>query len=164
MTIMEDKTSIQSGSELKMIAISTGGAFQEDVARCYPERIDSRRIWYYGPFSERYHFRPRDGRDLDNGGGSGKLSAVADTRQSLDAGIDVGPFAYRHCPKVSDARPAVMPTAPAPAGSNQPERYHFYNVLWVETIEEVMYRKAAGRVPKEIWELNCGEPTEVVLG
>jgi hemoglobin-like flavoprotein len=51
-----------------------------------------------------------------------------------------------------------------PTGSEQPEEYHFYNVLWVETIHGVMYRKAAGRILKEAWELNYGEPMEVLLG
>lgn len=165
MTVMENNASVQSGSELKMIAISTGSALQRDVAKSYPEMIDSRGYWRYGPLLEYYHFRPLDRRDacsLDNGAGSEKLSAADDTQRSLDAGIDVGPFAYPRRPGTSNESPAVRQTAPG--GSNKPERYHFYNVLWVETIKGVMYRKAAGRVPKEIWELNCGEPTKIVLG
>lgn len=163
MTIMENNVSVQSGSPLKMIAISTGSASQRDVARSYPEMIDSRGYWRYGPLLEFYHFRPLDCHDgLDNGGSSGKFSAADDTRQSLSAGIDVGPFASRYCLDRSNTSPSVGPKTPE--GSNEPERYHFYNVLWVETFEGVMYRKAAGRVPKDIWELNCGEPTEIVLG
>ncbi|GAB1312294.1 hypothetical protein MFIFM68171_02504 [Madurella fahalii] len=42
--------------------------------------------------------------------------------------------------------------------------YHLYNVLWVEYIEGVAYRKAAGRVTKEIWEANCSELKKVILG
>ncbi|KAJ8110841.1 hypothetical protein OPT61_g6421 [Boeremia exigua] len=42
--------------------------------------------------------------------------------------------------------------------------YHFYNVLWVECKNGIMYRRAAGRVPKVIWEENCTEPTKIVLG
>lgn len=165
MTIMENTGSVRSGSELKMIAISTGSAFQKDVARSYPEMIDSRGYWRYGPLLEYYHFRPLDWRDaygLDNGADSERLSAADATQRDLDAGIDVGPFAYRCRPGKSNPSPAVR--QPVPGGSNEPERYYFYNVLWVETIEGVMYRKAAGRVPKEAWELNCGEPTEIVLG
>lgn len=163
MTIMENEAPVQSGSELKMIAISTGSASQGDVAASYPEKIDSQGYWCYGPSWEDYHFRPLDWRDdLDNGGGSGKFSAADDTRQSLDAGIDVGPFSYRYCRDMRYIGPAVGPRTPAEP--DQPERYHFYNVLWVETIEGVMYRKAVGRVPREIWELNCGEPTKIVLG
>lgn len=163
MTIMENEASVQPGSELKMIAISTGSALQSDVAASYPEGIDSQGYWCYGHLLEDYHFRPLDWRGSpDNRGGSGKFSAFKDTQQSLDAGIDVGPFPFHYFPSLRNKSRAVEPTAPS--GSNQPERYHFYNVLWVETIEGVMYRKAAGRVPKEVWELNCGEPTEIVLG
>lgn len=42
--------------------------------------------------------------------------------------------------------------------------YDFYNVLWVWRSGDVMYRKAAGRVPKDIWEENCGPPQKVMLG
>jgi hypothetical protein len=48
-------------------------------------------------------------------------------------------------------------------GSNGLE-YHFYNVLWVERKGEIVYRCAAGRVPKTIWDANCTPPTEIVLG
>lgn len=163
MSIMENQVSVQSGSELRIIAISTGSTLQGDVAGSYPERIDSEGYWCYEPLLEDYHFRPLDWRDgLDKEGGSGKYSAADDTRQSLDAGIDVGPFAYRYCLDMGKVGPAVGPTATAEPSRH--ERYHFYSVLWVETIGGIMYRKAAGRVPREIWELNCGEPTKIVLG
>lgn len=163
MKVMDNEVTVQSGSELKMIAISTGSALQRDVAGSYPEMIDSRGQWCTGRSREDYLFRPQGWRDgLDNGGQKRQFSTAMDTQQSLDAGIDLGPFVPRRSPVVPNRGAAVGPTSPA--GPDQPERYHFYNVLWVETIEGVMYRKAAGRVPKEVWELNCGEPTEIVLG
>ncbi|KAG8164567.1 hypothetical protein KVR01_006485 [Diaporthe batatas] len=42
--------------------------------------------------------------------------------------------------------------------------YDFYNVLWVWRSGDVMYRKAAGRVPKDIWEGNCGPLQKITLG
>lgn len=148
LTIMEDGANIQSGSQLEMIAISTGSAFYPDIDKSYPERIDGCAFWKYERNSDEYHFRPLGWHDdQDRSGGVGKFSAEDDARQSLDAGIDVGPFAR-------------MGLHMQPEDSD----YHFYNVLWVETIEGVMYRKAAGRVPKEIWDLNCGETVKVVLG
>jgi hypothetical protein len=42
--------------------------------------------------------------------------------------------------------------------------YHFYNVLWVERKEGIAYRRAAGRVPKAIWDVNCTPLTKIVLG
>lgn len=161
MTIMENKFSIESGSELEVMAISTGSALQSDVAASYPEMIDSEGYWCYGPLLKNYRFRPLDWRgDLDDGGGEGKFSAAEYARESINAGIDVGPFSSCHH---EDETGASIGTT-ASAGPDRPEVYHFYNVLWVETIEGVMYRKAAGRVPKEVWELNCGQSTRIVLG
>lgn len=42
--------------------------------------------------------------------------------------------------------------------------YDFYNILWVWRSGDVMYRKAAGRVPKDIWEKNCGPSQKITLG
>jgi hypothetical protein len=42
--------------------------------------------------------------------------------------------------------------------------YHFFNVLWIERKGDVAYRRAAGRVPKAVWEENCSKPIKVVLG
>jgi hypothetical protein len=42
--------------------------------------------------------------------------------------------------------------------------YHFYNVLWIERKGVIAYRRAAGRVPKVIWEANRTEPAKVILG
>lgn len=161
MTIMENTSSVQSGSELEMVAISTGSALQSDVAASYPEKIDSDGYWCYRRSSEQYRFKPLDWHGgLDIGAGEGEFSAADSARQSLNSGIDVGPFASCHRPDNTGATVG----ATASAGSDRPERYHFYNILWVETIDGVMYRKAVGRVPKEVWELNCGEPTKIVLG
>jgi hypothetical protein len=44
------------------------------------------------------------------------------------------------------------------------ETYHFYNVLWIERENNIAYRRAAGRVPKAIWEKNCTGPMKVILG
>jgi len=42
--------------------------------------------------------------------------------------------------------------------------YHFYNVLWVERKQGIAYRRAAGRVPKAIWDANCTPLTKIILG
>ncbi|KAK8091599.1 hypothetical protein PG997_001960 [Apiospora hydei] len=77
--------------------------------------------------------------------------------------MDIGPFARRWLSTVEGAK--------GPTGGNEqldiadpPQRYEFYNVLWVETIDGIKYRKAAGRVPKDVWEENCGQPEKIVLG
>jgi hypothetical protein len=40
----------------------------------------------------------------------------------------------------------------------------FYNVLWIERIEGIAYRRACGWVPKHIWEAYATGPVEVKLG
>jgi len=42
--------------------------------------------------------------------------------------------------------------------------YEVYNVLWVEWIDGVAYRRAHGRVEKGVWEGLKVEPVELVLG
>lgn len=42
--------------------------------------------------------------------------------------------------------------------------YEFVNVLWVEWVEGVAYRKALGRVKKEVWENLEKETIELTLG
>ncbi|KAG8162118.1 hypothetical protein KVR01_007883 [Diaporthe batatas] len=200
MAVMENsegRASVQAGSEVKIIAISTGSALQQDVAESYPEMVDSQGFCRYGPSWKPYYFEPRYCRDdLDNLGRdwNGEYSVTAHTRQSIEAGVDVGPFAHRLYSDGNMGSRATVQTTPRKPNHwyrwlrfhsrlvrehteplhtvvntqdpepNQFERYNFYNVLWVETIDGIMYRKAAGRVPKEIWEQSCGEPTKIVLG
>lgn len=58
----------------------------------------------------------------------------------------------------------------APAEMSHEERpkegqvYEFYNVLWVEWKDGVAYRKAHGRVLRDIWEKQHLEPLSLVLG
>jgi len=42
--------------------------------------------------------------------------------------------------------------------------YEFVNVLWIERKEDVAYRKAVGRVAKQVWESLEKETIVVVLG
>jgi hypothetical protein len=42
--------------------------------------------------------------------------------------------------------------------------YEFVNVLWVKWVEGVAYRKALGRVRKDVWENEAQDEIEVVLG
>ena len=43
-------------------------------------------------------------------------------------------------------------------------KYEFYNVLWVEWIGQVAYRKAVGRVEKSVWEAEKKDEINLVLG
>jgi hypothetical protein len=42
--------------------------------------------------------------------------------------------------------------------------YEFVNVLWIERDEEVAYRKALGRVRKDVWETEAKESVDITIG
>jgi hypothetical protein len=44
------------------------------------------------------------------------------------------------------------------------EWYMFFNVLWIEWVDGIAYRKAVGRVKKEAWEQQTRNTIHVVLG
>lgn len=46
----------------------------------------------------------------------------------------------------------------------QGDLYEFYNVLWIEWKDGVAYRKALGRVLKDVWDQEATETVEVTLG
>jgi hypothetical protein len=44
------------------------------------------------------------------------------------------------------------------------DTYEFYNVLWIERKGEIAYRKALGRVWKDVWQRQPVEEIDVILG
>jgi hypothetical protein len=44
------------------------------------------------------------------------------------------------------------------------ERYEFYHVLWIEWQNGIAYRRALGRVMKEVWQRQELERIELILG
>ena len=42
--------------------------------------------------------------------------------------------------------------------------YRFYNVMWVEWLDKIAYRKAVGRVPESVWDRVADDRVDVVLG
>lgn len=42
--------------------------------------------------------------------------------------------------------------------------YAFYNVLWIEMVEGVAYRKAVGRVWKDAWKQQATKDVDILLG
>lgn len=59
---------------------------------------------------------------------------------------------------------AVGSTASSQDPEESTEEHHFYNVLWIECKDGIAYRRAAGRIPKAIWENNSPELSEIILG
>ncbi|KAK8109166.1 heterokaryon incompatibility protein-domain-containing protein [Apiospora sp. TS-2023a] len=188
--LMDGTTEARPGSDLDLIAISTGSAPYSDGDRSYQEGIDGTGAWTYTWFDrerrrqKKYYFKPLDSPldsamdpPMDSPAFPDRLvpSSLSpsippeskpfldETRRNIEAGIDVGPFARRWVAMV-DGGKGTGGGGEEPETTDEPERYQFYNVLWVEIVDGIMYRKAAGRVPKEIWEENCGEPERIVLG
>ena len=48
--------------------------------------------------------------------------------------------------------------------SDYVDPHKFYNVLWIEWVDGIAYRKGLGRVEKSGWESADTEEIEVVLG
>jgi hypothetical protein len=40
----------------------------------------------------------------------------------------------------------------------------FYNVLWIEWVDGIVYRKALGQVAKQVWDSHPEEWIDVILG
>lgn len=45
-----------------------------------------------------------------------------------------------------------------------PKKYEFYNTLWAARKDGIAYRRASGRVPKDVWEKHARPKTRVTLG
>lgn len=78
--------------------------------------------------------------------------------ENKTAGLDQGPFFRKDFGCTKNEDDDDLPS------EWKDKSYDFYNVLWVWKSGDVMYRKAAGRVPKDIWEKNCGPPQKITLG
>lgn len=78
--------------------------------------------------------------------------------EAKTAGLDQGPFFRKDFGCTKNLTDEDLPL------EWREKNYDFYNVLWVWTSGDVMYRKAAGRVPKDVWDKNCGPPQKITLG
>lgn len=137
--VMDDDTAIKSGNMIQLIAISKGRADRREVSRTYEASIDSHSRW-------------RDSR-----GDHLVFTSVNSQQTSVKT-------------TASDSSPDLEPLSPPKdiaydlEDEWEDETYPFYNVLWVETKDGVMYRKAAGRISEDIWGKMCGAPQRIVLG
>lgn len=157
--LMDDQTRIGPGMEIQTISISTGSTTNKEAGRSYEEQIDRTGCW--ADNIQHHHFS-----SIARGEKQDQQSEYSPFKGEPR---DRGPLFHLYggfCPQqtnMKDVHEALVRSERPGTGKDQ-ERYEFHNILWVETREGIMYRKAAGRVPKEIWEKNCGEPEEIVLG
>lgn len=167
--LMDDQTHIRPGMEIQTISISTGSTTVKEASCSYEEQID--RVGCWANDKGHFHFSSVASNKKQDG----------KSEYDPSRGKDRGPFFQLYgglCQRETARRDAWEAQKLAlrdpfvacffkeedPWTEKELERYEFHNILWVETRDGIMYRKAAGRVPKEIWEENCEEPEEIVLG
>lgn len=178
MKVMDSSPDLDAGQTVELVAISRGSCSYLEAASTYEVTVDRLGCQTFNSMGGRlhYHFDSSSGgsepetqprtnetevrylnaclgeplRASECGSGILLSKVVAENRQS---GRDLGPLYPR-----DDGRRLCLP------GDWRNKVYEFYNVLWVETIDNIMYRRAAGRVPKDIWEKNCGQEKMIVLG
>ncbi|KAF3021384.1 hypothetical protein E8E14_000092 [Neopestalotiopsis sp. 37M] len=138
--VMDDNTAVDSGHTIQLIAISKGRADRREVSRTYEARVDKHGCILNG-------FRVAHFQSSSND----RSSSENERNKNLNPSPDLGPL-----------NPKDL--AHDKYSEWEDEMYSFYNVLWVETKDGVMYRKAAGRISEDIWEQTCGVPQRIVLG
>lgn len=136
--ITDVDSDIKPQAKVELVAVSTGSGSFDEIGSDFAEQVDANGSWEY-PWKRWphhiVHFEPtQESTDRSKGVLQGREGGADE---------DCGPFRHNRY---------------------NSSLYHFYNVLWVETRDKVMYRKAAGRVPKEVWERNCGKPEQIELG
>ncbi|KAK4656244.1 hypothetical protein QC762_309610 [Podospora pseudocomata] len=140
--LMDDHTEIRPGQEIELMAISLGSMGWDETFSSYEERVDLLKSADY-PRMEHSFVRDPPSDDEDG------------------TGSETAPLTFR--PRRAAAVETAHSRAARPWG-RKGEDYRFYNVLWIERRGGVAYRKAAGRVAREVWERNCGEKLSVILG
>lgn len=167
--VMDDSTMVDAGQKIQLVAISKGSSSRLEAASTYEAVVDS-----HGCYSNRknfhYHFvsvtnsqeiSAEEGNDATLKHRHSKRFRASQVRlENKESGLDLGPFysASSSCISLSNKTSSSLPLDWAD------ETYSFYNVLWVETKDGVMYRKAAGRISENIWEQNCGISQKITLG
>ncbi|KAK7960462.1 HET-domain-containing protein [Apiospora saccharicola] len=153
--LMEASVDARPGSDLELIAISTGSVPYSDGDRSFQEGIDGTGTWTYTwfdrerPRQKKYYFQPLDSPDFPDKLAPSTLIPslppeskpfLDETRRNIEAGIDVGPFARRWVTMVDEGK-GTSAGGEGPETTDEPKRcYQFYNVLWVEIIDGIIRR------------------------
>lgn len=157
---------------VRVVAISRGSCSYRDAVSTYEARVDGSGCYRYDDLNgDHFHFEssstsgPRNPEVREAGAADAKPAQplwfrghpspvfTENTQSGRDQGplFDPGCFRKRWC-------------GAYPPSEWDDKTYEFYNVLWVETRGNITYRKAAGRVSRDIFEQNCGAPETIVLG
>ncbi|KAI1504032.1 heterokaryon incompatibility protein-domain-containing protein [Biscogniauxia marginata] len=177
--VMDDNKNIEAHQTVEVIAILQGSSSLIEAAVTYEEMVDRLACYRIGGInSDHCHFALTRNFQQEQGRGENEddtsEESIADSavacyhekgmksecykNMEKEANrLDQGPFFLNDidCSKFQDD---VLPR------EWKDRSYDFYNVLWVERKDNFMERKAAGRVPKDIWEKNQGAPRKIRLG
>jgi ankyrin repeat protein len=148
-----DNTEITGGEEIELIAISSGSVNYEDLDSAFQEAVDRHQMWRYPSTStEFWRVLPGASRNPSWEERRGNASISYLINPMLESNVSnerTDHYQKRHVSRAHKQMTGV---------------YHFYNVLWIERDGDIAYRRAAGRVPKAIWDKSCTGPVKVILG
>lgn len=177
MKLMDGSPALDARQTVELIAISRGSCSYLEAASTYEVTVDRLGCHTFNSKGRlHYHF------DSSSGGFQTEIQPRTDETVVLDMNTHLGPnLEDWTCGSdiplsgvVAENRQSgrdLGPLFPPDDGGRlclpgdwRNMAYEFYNVLWVETVDNISYRRAAGRVPKEIWEKSCGEEKTIILG
>jgi hypothetical protein len=147
-----DDTQVVIGEKIELIAISSGSVGSEDLKSLFEERVCREKRHFYRRGLTCIFFDEITGNDDTSGGRFIYCDRPTIRYKSSCRSIK------------ADNRLDRSSDRPFQTDGESGGEFHFYNVLWIEREGEIAYRRAAGRVPKDVWEENCLESTRVILG
>ncbi|KAF7515203.1 hypothetical protein G7054_g14699 [Neopestalotiopsis clavispora] len=189
--VMDEETTVEIGEAIQLIAISKGSASRREAAGTYEASVDIRGMYSlpmgayhtnpsYYVFAPSTGDQPRSAEIVDDGviysmpwGWEEDADDSLEKNESQEIILHPEPLNSENFKrKETRGQQINVDLGPLNSKSIDPNRwsewgnetYSFYNVLWVETRDGVMYRKAAGRISEDIWEQTCGAPQRIVLG
>jgi hypothetical protein len=168
--VMDENSGVEAGQTIQTMALSQDNFEYSEAAATYEAEVDSFGCHVFdsheGP--EHCHFEstpPEEATHINKTSRRHLVPYSLVRTENEASGLDQGPFFYdvekdhvggsSRCPN-NWLNPRPM--------ERRDKMYSFYNMLWVENRGGVMYRKAAGRISKEIWQQNCGVRERMVLG
>lgn len=167
---MDDGLDVKPAQTIEVVAVSQGSCSYWDAASTYEATVDRLGCYKFERYNgDHYHFESSDNVNLT---AETCKKILAGSVEGLPLGLTPSPVFFENRISRRDQGP-LFPLHDyhkhSGYGEDFPEAwrdkiYEFYDVLWVETRDNVKYRKAAGRVPKDVWEQSCGAPQTIVLG
>lgn len=168
--LTDDGQDVNDARNIEVVAVSQGSCSYWDAASTYEATVDRLGCYKFEHYNgDHYHFESSDNVPLASetcekilAGSIKKMPTRLHPSpvffENRLSGRDQGPFFPRNEYYSHSGYEEELPKA------WHRKIYEFYDVLWVETRDNVKYRKAAGRVPKKVWEQSCGAPHTIMLG